>query len=108
MSVLENDISAELLKKLYIKKAKEMMKPPGVRDINKDPELPDYKVFHEYLGNPKKCEDLQEVVEHYRKIHIENRDLCKDCSHDKENCGRDVRQCRKEATLYFELKDKIF
>lgn len=108
MSVFSENVKAEELKEMYKEKAREIMKPPGFREIEKDPRLPSYDTFKEHLGIPRECEDLKEIIEKYQKLHIENKKLCSDCSRDEKKCKKDVRECRKEAKLYFTLYDTIF
>ncbi len=102
-----SDFNHEELKEMLIQKAEEIEKVPGCREINQDPELPQYKRFKEEFGNIRKSEELREMVKTYSELHKKNKKLCKDCTEDPKTCNHDKNECKKEAKLYYKLYETI-
>ena len=93
-------------------KAEKIEKVPTAREINSDPELPDYEVFTACFGNFRKSIRLKNLVAVFSELQMKNICFCNDCSEDEKKCKRDVLDCKAELTdyeywLYFVLFDKI-
>ena len=100
------------LLQLLWQKAEQIEKVPGAREINSDPELPDYEVFTDCFGNFRKSNKLRILVAKFTDLHRKNVCFCHDCPEDENKCKKDVLDCKAELSeyqlwLYFELFDKI-
>jgi hypothetical protein len=102
-----SSLSKEDLINLFIQKAEELQKVPSTIEINDDPKLPNYPVFKSAFGNLRKCKELKTIVEKYTKINKLNRQFCRDCISNPDNCENEISMCKEDAELYFTLKDKI-
>ena len=108
----EEKYSNEKLYQLLWQKAEEIEKVPGAREINSDPELPDYEVFTDRFGRFRESKKLKELIVKFRRLHRKNCIFCNDCPRDENKCEKDVLDCKAELSeyeywLYFVLFDEI-
>lgn len=97
----------EKLYEMLWKKAEEIEKVPGAREINSDPLLPNYEVFTECFGPFRESEKLEELVEKFSHLKKLNDSFCKDCN--RKDCTGDIKICKDNelAELYYTLFEKI-
>jgi len=91
------------LLKLYVEKTKELGHYPTAREINEDSNMPAYMTYLRKIGNAKKIRSQAKLNEKVLNIIKTNKQFCTDCVFDPATCGRDVKECRKEAELYFQF-----
>ena len=66
----------------------------------------DFLGDYDYLtvkNTAKKIRSQAKLNEKVLNIIKTNKQFCTDCVFDPATCGRDVKECRKEADLYFEF-----
>jgi len=103
---------AELYDLLW-EKADEIEKIPGARDINSDPDLPDYQIFIECFGEFRKSDKLKLLVMVFQELNKKNTCFCIDsCNCDPSECKKNVVDCKAEldeidVLTYFGLFDTI-
>ena len=110
--MIEEKYNKEELYNMLWEKAEEIEKVPTAREINSDPELPNYEVFTDCFGSFRKSIRLKNLVAHFSKLQMKNKCFCNDCPKDEKNCNQDVLDCKAELTeyeywLYFVLFNKI-
>jgi hypothetical protein len=108
----EEKYTEEELYQMLWEKAEEIEKVPTAREINSDPELPNYEVFIDFFGSFRKSIRLKNLVVHFSELQMKNKCFCNDCPKDEKNCNQDVLDCKAELTeyeywLYFVLFNKI-
>lgn len=103
---------AELYELLW-NKAEEIEKIPGARDINSDPDLPNYQVFIDCFGEFRKSDKLEMLVKVFQELNKRNTCFCNDsCYCDPAKCKKNVVDCKEEldeidVITYFGLFDTI-
>lgn len=74
---------------------------PTVKEINKDPYIPDYSTYYRRFGGEK--EIIKKSSFNYEILSKINK-ICNDCQYDPKNCGKKPYECLEEAKEYF-VKD---
>lgn len=76
--------SDEELLQLYIKKTRELGRPPTRKELDTDYRYPDYKTYKDRFGGLNKVKRILGYIKSKKTIH----DFCKQCS-DVKNCSVD-------------------
>ena len=82
----------------YRQKAKELGRPPTLKEINKDKRMASYWSYYRHLGlkedicNHLRISNIPATIYHL---------FCADCLYDSSNCGHNPFDCAREAELYF-------
>lgn len=103
---------AELYDLLW-NKAEKIEKIPGAREINSDPNLPDYQVFIDCFGEFRKSDKLKLLVKVFQELNKKNTCFCYDsCYCDPAQCDKNVVECKAkldefDILTYFVLFDTI-
>lgn len=91
------------LLRLYVNKTKELGHYPTAKEIDEDSDMPAYMTYLRKIGTAKEIRTKAELNKRVLNIIKTNKQFCSDCVFDPDTCGRDVKECRKEAKLYFKF-----
>ena len=90
--------SREYLVASYLRKSRELGRPPTVKEINQDPEMASYWSYYRHIGLKEEICQMLNISNIPSTIY---RLFCADCVFDRESCKKNPFECAKEAELYF-------
>ena len=82
----------------YLRKYRELGRPPTVKEINQDPKMASYWSYYRHIGLKDEICQLLNISNIPSTIyHL----FCADCVFDRRSCNKNPFDCAKEAELYF-------
>ena len=90
--------SRKFLVASYRQKARELGRPPTLKEINADKGMASYWTYYRQLGLKENiCSSLKIANIPATIYHL----FCADCIHDSSTCQENPFDCAREAELYF-------